>query len=111
MTNEQRNDIAQNIFNECLHLLKNKGIAYSGEEDVNSNFKVVAQLIGRTKYEVWSVYFMKHILSILHAIEHNPHAPVEKTEGMNGRIYDAINYLIILASLIDEDKQGEINGN
>ena len=103
MTNKERDELAQVLIKDCLNLLRSKGQAYSGNDDVNSNFKKVAELLGLSKYQVWNVYFNKHIFSINNAIKDNPINPQDRTEGLYGRIIDAINYLIILASLLQED--------
>ena len=99
-----RQMLAESIFNNCLNVLECKGKAYSGTEDILSNFKVTATRLGITKYQVWATYFDKHILSITNAIKVSPASPVELTEGMEGRITDVINYAVILQALLTEDK-------
>lgn len=103
MTNQNRTELTQQLFQEIVELMKNKGAAYSGNQDVNSNFKKLASELGLSKYQVWAVYFMKHIHSIINAIEDNPYCPVERTEGLHGRIKDAIAYLAILYSLVEDN--------
>ena len=105
MTIQERNKIVDELLENCKEVLIHKGIAYSGEIDANSNFKRNAKLLGVTKYQVLAVYLNKHLDGIINAIKANPDFPEEKTEGMYGRITDAINYLTILYSLIVEDKQ------
>lgn len=107
MTKVERTIIAEELFEECKTILDGKGIAYSGPEDVNDNFKRNAKLLGMSKYQVLSVYMNKHLDSIHNAIKENPYNPVEKTEGMRGRIADAINYLVILEAMLKEDKLWE----
>lgn len=85
-------------------LLELKGAAYSGNDDAFNNFKKNGVLLGLTKYQIWAVYFNKHIDSILNAIKARPDSPVDKSEGLNGRIDDAINYLDLLFGMLDEDK-------
>ena len=84
--------------------LLSKGKAYSGDGDALSNFKRNAERLGLSKYQVWLIYFMKHIDSICNAIKDNPEAPSDQTEGLHGRIVDAENYLDILECLLTEDK-------
>lgn len=109
MNLKDRNKLIKDLLAECLDVLLNKGDAYSGDEDANSNFKRNAKHLGLTKYQVLSVYMHKHLDGINNAIKVNPFEPEEKTEGMKGRIVDAINYLCILHTLIEEDK-GDKNG-
>lgn len=103
MTVEDRQDLASDLLASCLILLRSKGEAYSGKEDVLANFKENGRKLGLSKYQIWAVYANKHIDSINNAIKDNPNKPVDKTEGLRGRVIDAINYLIILESLLQED--------
>lgn len=103
MTIEKRKQLVQELFSKSLAILHSKGESYAGTEDTLSNFKRNAANLGMTKYQVWAVYFGKHIDSINNAIKANPENPIEKTEGLDGRILDAITYLSILYCLQDED--------
>lgn len=105
MTITERSREINALLAQCLLLLECKGKAYSGEEDANSNFKRNATLLGMTKYQILAVYMNKHLDSINNAIKYNPDMPDDATEGMKGRIQDAINYLAILHTLILEDTQ------
>ena len=103
MTLENRQALAEALFEDCLQLLKDKGEAYSGKKDALANFKINAERMGLSKYQIWAVYFNKHIDSINNAIKDNPSTPTDKSEGLGSRIVDAINYLIILKALLTED--------
>src|SRR5262245_4270297 len=83
-----------------LPLLKTKGAEYSrGDIDVNSNFRRVALDLGVEPTFVCWVYLRKHLDSIANYVK-NPATSL--TESIESRIGDAINYLLILASLIQE---------
>ncbi len=110
MNLKTRNKLISGLLDECLKVLLTKGDAYSGDVDANSNFKRNAQHLGMTKYQVLSVYLNKHLDGINNAIKTNPEYPVETTEGMKGRILDAINYLSILYTLTEEDREERLNG-
>lgn len=103
MNLKDRKDITQSIYNQTMIILEGKGNAYSSKEDTLSNFKKIASSLNLTKYQIWSVYFNKHIDAINNAIKDYPEYPEDKTEGMKGRIFDAINYLTILYCLLHED--------
>lgn len=105
MNLKTRNKLIKSLLDDCLKVLLTKGGAYSGDVDANSNFKRNAKYLGMTKYQVLSVYLNKHLDGINNAIKANPEYPEEKTEGMKGRILDAINYLSILYTLIEEDRK------
>ena len=104
MTVEKRLEIVNELNNEGLEILTAKGNAYAGKGDSLANFKRNAERLGLSKYQIWGVYFNKHIDSINNAIADNPISPVDKTEGLKGRVIDAKNYLDILICLLEEDK-------
>lgn len=103
MTIVDRQILANEVFNKCLALLQSKGEAYSGKEDSLSNFKENGRKLNMSKYQVWAIYANKHIDSINNAIKYDAYSPVDATEGLSGRIIDAINYLVILEALLYED--------
>jgi len=95
------------IKNYLLPVLEKKGrdyTAYDKKEDqsANSNFGNIANMLNNpsiTKYTVWSIFFLKHVTSILSWIS------TEKLESekMEGRLTDLINYLFIYWSMQVED--------
>jgi len=103
MTVERRIDIANSLMDDELELLRVKGKAYAGTGDSLANFKRNAERLGLTPYQIWAVYFNKHIDSINNAIQQNPVFPVDESEGLRGRIADARTYLSILMCLLTED--------
>lgn len=109
MTFEDRKRIAQSYFDTSHDLLMKKGKAYAGDEDALDNFKRNAKLLGLTPFQVWAVYFNKHIDSINNAIKQNPSNPVDQSEGLDGRIADVITYATILGCLLKEKKQNKLN--
>ena len=106
---EERQKIAEDLFKKCKEILLKKGKDYSSQEDCLSNFKRNAERLGLTKYQVWLVYFMKHIDSICNSIKYSPEYPQVESEPLEGRIIDVINYAVILASLLKEDKNKKEN--
>lgn len=88
---------------ERMKLLEEKGRAYAGTGDVFGNFKRNADDLSLTKFQVWAVYAFKHFDSIKNAIKQNPSFPVDKSEGMQSRIDDAINYLDLLSAMLQEN--------
>jgi len=99
-----RTAITETIINGVKEIALSKGKAYSGEEDVLANFKRGEDMTGVTKYQVWAIYAMKHIDTIMNAIKFDPSRPIDKTEGMHGRILDTITYLTLLECMLFEDK-------
>jgi len=107
----ERKDYIEALIDSCLGLLAAKGAEYSrGEDDVNSNFKRVAEAVGSDPVTVAYVYFLKHVDSITNYVKTRE---TPSGEPIEGRIHDAINYLAILGSLIYEQKgeRSEVIGN
>ena len=96
-------DLSTEIHKERTKLLHSKGQSYSGNTDPFKNFKQNAERLGLSKYQIWQVYAFKHIDSISNAIKSNPSSPVDKSEGLKGRIHDAQNYLDLLYGMLVED--------
>ncbi len=65
-------DNSKEIFSFVLKIINNKGAEYQTNEDVLSNFKSNASELNLTKYQIWSVYFTKHVKSIISKIKDNP---------------------------------------
>lgn len=105
MTIEERAKLAKELFSERLQLQIDKGKSYAGDGDALDNFKRNAKLTGMSKFQVWLIYFLKHIDAIINAIKDNPQMPQDQTEGLKGRIVDAENYLDLLYCLLTEDNQ------
>lgn len=95
--------LVQQVYEECIATLNLKGAAYDGGHDVLGNFRSVATETGVSPFQVWLVFANKHYRSISQAIRTNPWEPVEKSEGMQGRITDLINYLFLLRALYDHN--------
>src|SRR5947207_2202566 len=103
MTAQQREQFVTDFLDVyTFNVMKGKGAEYSrGEEDVNSNLKRTAQAIGLDPLQVAWVFTLKHLDSISNFIKTRQ---TPSGEPIEGRIGDAVNYLIILASLIKEMK-------
>ena len=114
MTPKSRDELFDLLQDEERKLLSAKGGDYAGKEDALRNFKLSAERLGLTKYQVWSAYFLKHIDAILNAIKLHPDAPKRESESVLGSVHDARNYLGLLACLLYEDamrcKPGDIIG-
>ena len=92
---------SEELIDECLEIMKSKGIAYSGKDDSFANFKRVAKSLSMTQYQVWYVYFAKHVDSLASWIREE----YSDSEPIKSRIMDLINYLILLNGMIEEDKE------
>ena len=104
MTLGERNAIIIALFNKANNVADTKGKAYSHEDDALIQFKEIAIRLEVSKYQVWSVFFDKHITSIMNAIRKDPFNPVENTESMEGRLIDICVYSGILQAMLKEDE-------
>lgn len=108
MTSEERAQYIEGfIENHCKSVMESKGVEYSrGEDDCNSNFKRLAGELGLSPEQVNWVYLKKHLDSIAYAVKEGRF--FDGSEPIEERVGDAINYLFILASLIEERRQEHI---
>jgi hypothetical protein len=96
--------IEQYFFPGCLGIMQSKGAAYSGDDDVFSNFKRLSKELDLPMLKVWLVYFQKHYDATRSYVNGN----YKDSEGIDGRIADMINYLFLLYGMIKE-MEGEKN--
>lgn len=105
MNTEEFNAYVRSVQDATTRLLLLKGGEYSQSSDRLSNFKLAADRLHLTKYDIWSVYFDKHLEAIRTFISDTKHGiERERSEPIAGRIHDAINYLILLGAIIEEDE-------
>lgn len=97
-------NLIDDVWATVHHLNKTKGADYSGDEDVLANFKRNAKRLGLTKEQVLGVYMNKH----LDAIDTYIRDGNIKSEPIEGRISDAIVYLLLLRAMV---REGHDNGN
>lgn len=101
----ERQETIQELFDNCLFILEKKGADYSSQADALDNFKKGAEALGLTKYEIWAVYWKKHVDSVLNSIKRNSANPQTESEPLEERIKDIINYSALLYCLLKEDKK------
>ena len=106
------------VFDKCIEVLIQKGREYQNTQkdgtNVFANFERGASDLGLSREDILWVFFSKHKDSInkflrdlktkaisISEIEENLSEPI------NGRIIDAINYLLLLNSMINERRNME----
>ena len=78
-----------------------KRVEYTGaSQDVLMNFKRIANRLGLSPLQVWSVYFNKHVDSVNTYIK----GVDEVSEPMESRFADMLNYLFLGMALIIEQE-------
>lgn len=102
MTIDERLEFVRARFKDIEGLLSNKGRDYGAEYDANQNFHEAADELGDkfSEYDVWMVYFNKHMRAIKRFIREG----FVESEPIDARIGDAITYLFILWSMHESEK-------
>ena len=91
-------ELTQKVIDDCMEIMKSKGIAYSGLKDKFGNFKRIAKNLSMSPEQVWYVYFAKHLDSLTSYMR----GEYSDSEPILGRIQDLINYLFLLYGMIVE---------
>lgn len=93
--------VFDSILEECIKVMSTKGVDYAaGSADRLYNFREAARDLGLPMEQVLYIYLWKHLTSIKRFCKNG----VVESETIESRIVDAINYLLILAKIIDEKK-------
>ena len=98
MTLKEFNELINPFFDKEFQLRVIKGAEYAPDkQDVLSNFKQVARLIGVTPTQACLIFLMKHIFSICDSA-------IRDVPDLDSKICDARNYLLFYAALHHETK-------
>jgi hypothetical protein len=87
------------VLSEIKKIRMSKGINYSGKEDYLKNFKTIGEELNISPEKVLWIYLRKHLDAIRSYIKEEY---VDDTETIESRIYDAINYLLLLLGIVLE---------
>lgn len=107
MTAQELEKIAQGLYGDSLDLLGVKNSDYTAgkaQKDALYNFHFIAGAMDQSKFTVWSIYFMKHVMAVLKFCK----TGFVESQGIKERILDIINYAILLYALILESEEGVI---
>lgn len=98
-TRDQLRSLIGLTFDHVTALNDTKGREYASDADATANFKARASQLDIDPLKVWGIFFGKHIDAI-NAFIRTGHT---LSEPIDGRIDDAILYLILLKALIAEN--------
>lgn len=102
MTQQEFENLREDIFTTCKSLTKTKGDDYTkGNQDVLINFKEGGTDLGVSELKTLGIYMKKHVDAIFNYIKTEGQS---ESEPINMRIVDCINYLIFMQALI-KDKE------
>ena len=115
MNQKQFAELVQRTINDTSRLLVLKGAEYASDVDRLQNFKRNAERTGLSPLQVWAVYFFKHIDALESFIKRledfqcdnfqDYQVAIDRmnlSEPIEGRFYDAINYLFLGLALLEE---------
>ena len=100
MTDERFNSIVTEITDRCKKALIKKKNEYNFDADRLSAFKNSANYLKKTPEEILMCYRAKHEMSVVDLV--NSKKEISR-ELMLEKICDNINYLILLAGLLEDD--------
>jgi len=94
--------IVEDTLNEVIKTVEAKNKDYGADDDALDNFYKSALMLDRAPFEIWAVYFFKHVDGIMNSIKKNPEDPTGEAENIEHRIMDAIAYLTIAKALLKD---------
>lgn len=103
MTRKDFSDLVESTYEECTEIIRAKGVDYTkSSEDALANFKETGKDIGIDPLQVWYIFAQKHWQAIANYVKTGGQS---ESEPIEGRIHDAINYLLLGKGLIVERRQ------
>ena len=101
MLQEEFNNIVTNQMKKCWETLFNKGNEYSVQGDRLSHFKKAAAVMDSTPEAALFGMLSKHLISLSDMCMDKRKHP---KEVWSEKITDSINYLLILAAIVEEEQ-------
>lgn len=111
MNSYEFSSIVHEVHDKMVTLTHTKGLEYrAGDDDQFANFKKQSVELNMPMEKVLMVYLSKHLDSIRNYVRNCPVSHVEHydpklSEPIEGRVDDAILYLILLRGMVRERKQ------
>lgn len=101
MLQEEFNDIVTKQMKKCWETLFNKGNEYAMQGDRLSHFKKAAAVMDSTPEAALFGMLSKHLISLSDmCLDKRKHPK----EVWSEKITDSINYLLILAAIVEEEQ-------
>lgn len=108
MTNDELRIIFTSTVRDIASLLDIKGGEYADDTDRLSNFKRGAALAGVTPLQCALIYMSKHYDAVATFVRDDAEGRTRpRSETINGRLDDMINYCVLLKALIAETQGRE----
>lgn len=94
------------VFADCIDLIKKKNSDYTQGEskrDRVAHFREAAKELKLPMMKIWQVFVRKHWA----AVNKFANGGNLESEPISGRIHDIINYMVLFAAIIEDEKLGE----
>lgn len=105
MTQLEFEEFLGQTHNRLLALTRTKGVEYAGSRDQLANFRRLSETLGLPPEAILLVYLAKHLDSIHSYIRGlTGGTPSALSEPIQGRIDDALLYLILLRAMVSDPK-------
>lgn len=101
LTFEEREKLFELAWIKCKEIMNKKGPGYTKEGLANANFWEGAEDYGLSPMQVLAIHMSKHTNSIKTYIKKNG-VDIIDPESIQERIFDHVNYLMILWSILLE---------
>jgi hypothetical protein len=91
------------VFAECIDLLKKKNSDYTrgaAGRDRIAHFRETAVELELPMMKIWQVFVRKHWA----AVQKFANGKQLESEPIAGRIYDIINYMVLLLAIIEDER-------
>ena len=102
MTPEHFNKLVDSVFGDLRALLSSKEKEYSQGVDRLDQFKKGAMMTNRPSHQVLAGFMLKHTTSIYDMLQQE-NTNIFSIDEWNQKIYDHINYLLLLLGIIEEN--------
>jgi hypothetical protein len=99
MTFDEFDEVTRQIIAQVCRMSETKGREYARSEDRFANFDRLAKDLQLSREKVLWVYLVKHLDAITNYVKDGH---THSSEPIEGRIVDAITYLMLLAGMIRE---------
>ena len=109
MKQEEFNKIIETTWSAISKLLVEKGGEYAGDRDRLENFKRNGIQLQVPPELIWAVYYNKHHDAIMQYIQDVKNKKTRtRSEPLDGRIDDMINYLLLFKGLLIDRENSEV---
>lgn len=108
MNQQHFSALVDETFQTARQLLVVKGGEYAGSDDRLANFKRGAGLTGATPLQVALIYLSKHYDAVSTFVKDDAAGTSRpRSESVEGRLDDLLNYCILLKGLIREQAESD----